>query len=73
VEVNFQSRFTERRRCRSTRMMARPKNFAATIEERQRLVAEAFSAPELSVVIPVFNEDREHPAALRRSSPIFAG
>jgi glycosyltransferase involved in cell wall biosynthesis len=42
------------------RMVARPnrpKNFAATIEERQRLLAEAFSAPELSVVIPIFNEE----------------
>jgi hypothetical protein len=36
---------------------SRPKNFAGTVEERQRLVAEAFSAPDLSVVIPVFNEE----------------
>src|ERR1700732_806904 len=45
---------------RGARMMARPdrpRNFAATVEERQRLVAAAFSAPELSVVIPIFNEE----------------
>jgi glycosyltransferase involved in cell wall biosynthesis len=36
---------------------ARSKNFSASIEERQRLVAEAFSRPRLSVVIPLFNEE----------------
>jgi glycosyltransferase involved in cell wall biosynthesis len=41
-------------------MMAQPersKHFAATVGERQRLVADAFSAPELSVIIPLFNEE----------------
>src|SRR5258708_30533422 len=48
------------RRRRGARIMARPSrlgNFAATVEERQRRVAEAFSAPALSVVIPIFNEE----------------
>jgi glycosyltransferase involved in cell wall biosynthesis len=45
--------------------MARPKHLATTIEERQRLVADAFSPPELSVIIPVFNEEEN-------VSPLFA-
>ena len=35
----------------------RRKSQAINVKERQRLVAEAFSTPELSVIIPVYNEE----------------
>jgi glycosyltransferase involved in cell wall biosynthesis len=53
--------------------MARPDRlrFSANVEERQRLVSEAFSPPDLSVVIPVFNEEENIRPLLARLSPVL--
>ena len=54
-------------------MMARSSQpaFSAGIEERQRLLSEAFSAPELSVILPLFNEEENVKPLFARLLPVL--
>jgi dolichol-phosphate mannosyltransferase len=56
-------------------MMAHPNQraFSAGIEQRQRLLADAFSPPELSVILPLFDEEKNVALLFAQLLPVLRG